>query len=207
MKNILLVSLLLSINFFNSCLNKKPIAVKPVSAPSVKDSLPKYAKDKVIPGFKFLVDVKKNEATGKLDTTWFANENLPNKRPVVIIYFSPECSHCHHEMKEIIKNIDSLKKAFFVMASYHNLDSIKGFEIKYNTSSYKNMVIGRDTKYFLPVYYDIKFTPFIAVYDAQKNFVKAYDQGANMHELIQLVNTKPTEVILEKKSKKKHTAK
>jgi thiol-disulfide isomerase/thioredoxin len=151
--------------------------------------------------------VKKNVASGKLDSTWFANENLPNNRPIVIIYFSPECSHCIHEINEIKKNIDSLSNAFFVMASYHNLDSIKVFATKYSTSNYKNMVVGRDTKYFLPVYYDIKFTPFIAVYDTQKNFVKAYDQGANMHELIELVNAKPTDVIIDKKSKKKHTAK
>ena len=206
MKKILLASLLLSINFFSFCQNKKPTDIKPIPV-VVKDSLPKYAKDKVIPGFKFLIDVKKDEATGKLDSTWFANENLPNKRPIVIIYFSPECSHCHHEMKEIIKNMDSLKNAFFVLVSYHNLDSIKGFETKYNTRSFQNMVIGRDTKYFLPVYYDIKFTPFMAVYDTQKNFVKAYDMGANMHELIQLVNTKPADVIIDKKSKKKHTPK
>ena len=200
MKKILFASLLLSINFFSFCQNKKPADIKPAV---VKDTIPKYVKDKIIPDFKFLINVAKNNTSGKLDSSWFSKDNLPSNRPVVIIYFSPECSHCHHEMKELMKNIDSLKNAFFVMASYHPLDSIKGFETKYNTNSLQNFVIGRDTKYFLPVYYDIKFTPFMAVYDNQRNFVKAYDMGANMQELIKLINTKPIENLLDKKKKKK----
>lgn len=204
MKKILLASLLLSINFFTFCQNKKSTDIIPLV---IKDSLPKYAKNKVIPSFKILIGVSKKDAAGKMDSTWFSNENLPNNRPIVIIYFSPECSHCVHEMKEIEKKMDSLKNAFFVFASYHPLDSIKNFEIKYNISSYPNIAMGRDTKYFLPVYYDVKYTPFMAVYDTHKNFAKAYDQGANMHELIQLVNAKPAEIVIEKKSKKKHNPK
>ena len=204
MKKILLASLLLGINFFTFCQNKKPADTK---LAEVKDSIPKYVRDKVIPSFKFLIDVSKKDAAGKQDSTWFSNENLPNNRPIVIIYFSPECGHCVHEMKEIEKNMDSLKNAFFVMVSYHNLDSIKGFKTKYNISAYPNIVMGRDTKYFLPVYYDVKYTPFMAVYDAKKNFAKAYDQGVNVHELIQLVNPKSAEIVVEKKSKKKHTTK
>ena len=203
MKKIVLASLLLSFNFLTFCQNKNPSA----TTTPAKDSLPKYAKDKVLPNFKIVVDVRLKDASRKLlDTTLFTNANLPVNRPVVIVYFSPECGHCHFEMKEIIKNIDSLRNAFFVFTSRYPIDSIKGFANKYKVSSYPNMIMGKDPTYFFPVYYNISFTPFIAVYDTNKNFVKAYPEGANMHELISLVNTPPAENVIEKKSKKKHTA-
>jgi hypothetical protein len=106
-------------------------------------------------------------------------------------------------MKEIMKNIDSLKKAMIIMGSFHPIDSLKGFTAKFATAPYKNIVIGRDEKYFLPVFYKVKFTPYVAVYDANHQFVKAYEQGANMAELISIVNASPAEIVPDKKSKKK----
>jgi hypothetical protein len=47
--------------------------------------------------------------------------------------------------------------------------------------------MGRDPKYFIPSFLRVEFTPFVAVYTPTGNFVKAYKQGANMTELIGLV--------------------
>ncbi len=204
MKKILLASVLLSFNFLTFCQNKKTSDPNGKPADKVDSTkLPAYIKTKDLPMIKMLVDV--TTTNGKQDTTWFTNANLPYNRPIIVIYFSPECGHCQHELKELEKNIDSLKDAFFVFVSRFPIDSIKSFEKKYNTSIYPNMVFGKEATYFIPVFYDIKFTPFMAIYDRKKQFVKSYDQGTVMHELIQLVNTLAAENEVEKKSKKKHT--
>ena len=202
MKKILLASLLLSFNFLTFCQNKKPAD----SASKVDSSkLPAYLRTKDLPVIKLYADIKTKD--GKQDTTLFTNANLPDNKPTVIIYFSPECGHCQHEMKEIEKNMDSLKNAFFVFVSRFPVDSIKNFEKKYNTSIYPNMVFGKEASYYIPVFFDIKFTPFMAVYDSKKQYVKSYDQGADMHELNLLIAKLSTEKAIDKKSKKKHITK
>jgi len=195
MKHILLASLLVSFGFLSFCQNKKVNDTKVVKDKKA-DSLPTFAKQP-IPNFSLLISVN-----GK-DSVWFSNDDFPKNHPLAIIYFNPECGHCQHEMREIEKNMDSLKNVFFVFASHDVLDSIISFEKKYNIANYPNIVMGRDTKYFIPVYYSVKFTPFFALYDSHRNFVKSYDQGVMMPELIKLVNELPIDKIIDKKNKKK----
>ena len=203
MKKIVLASLLLSFNFLTFCQNKKPVGVKV----AVADSTPPALRARALPDFKVLTDVIKKD--GKQDSIWFTNDSFPSKKPIVFVYFSPECGHCQHEMKEIEKNMDSLKNAFFLFVcnSRFLIDSVKSFEAKYNTAIYPNMVLGKELTYFLPVYYNIGFTPYMAIYDTKRNFVKAYDQGTTMPELIKLLRALPSENVIDKKTQKKHGAK
>jgi len=148
------------------------VAVAGVQAQS-KDTLPPYKKVPVVPPFKLL----------RTDSSWFAKDDLPAKKPVVVIYFSPDCSHCQLEMKEITDSMQLLDKAFFVLASFKQMDEIKEFSDKYHLQNFSNIVVGRDTKYFIPSFYKVRFTPFIAVYDKHGKLVKAFESGAKVSEL------------------------
>lgn len=146
------------------------------------DTLPPYLKTKFIPSFNVL---DCNSTKG--DSIWINNKSLPTNKPTVFIYFSPECSHCEYETEEIKKHMDSLQNAFFVFVSYLPLEKIKAFYNKYELAKYPNIRMGRDLKYFIPSFFRVEFTPFVAVYDKNTNFMKAYKQGANISELIGLV--------------------
>ena len=137
------------------------------------DTIPPYKKDNRMPAFKIM----------KTDNTWFSKDQLPNRDYTVIIYFAPDCGHCQHEMKEIIKNMDKLKNINFVWVSFKSMPEITEFYVKYNISKYPNMVMGRDLDYKLPSFYRVKFTPFVAVYDKKALFLKAFEGGAEMKEL------------------------
>jgi hypothetical protein len=52
------------------------------------------------------------------------------------------------------------------------------------------MKVGRDPKYLIPAFYQVKFTPFVALYDKQKEFLKAWEMGVEMPELIEFINKK-----------------
>ncbi len=146
------------------------------------DTIAPYLKTKKIPEFSVL-----NCKSTKTDSVWINNKTLPKEKPVVFIYFSPECSHCELETEEIKKHMDSLKNATFVFVSYHPIEKIKAFYDKYDLGKYSNVMMGRDLKYFIPSFFRVEFTPFVAVYAPQGNFLKAYKQGAVMTELIGLV--------------------
>ncbi len=144
-----------------------------VGAKAQKDSLPPYKQVPFIPSFTIQLT----------DSANFSKKDLPKKTPVVIIYFNPECGHCQAEATELSKNMDRFKKVFFVMAAYHDLGQIKEFGEVYGFDKFDNIKLGRDSKYFLPVFYDVKTTPFSAVYDKKGKLVKAFEHGMSVEEL------------------------
>jgi hypothetical protein len=56
---------------------------------------------------------------------------------------------------------------------------------------FPNVVMGRDPEYILPSFFKVRFTPYVALYDKNKKFVKAWESGIAMSELLQLVREKP----------------
>ncbi len=143
-----------------------------------KDSaLPVYISNPAIPPFTILTT----------DSASFTQKDLPQGQPVVIIYFSPDCSHCQYEAKQIVQHMEALNHVFFVWVSYHPMDEIKQFDTLYGLNKFPNVKMGRDLKYFIPSYYKVAFTPFIAVYNAQGHFTHEFREGAKAEELIAAV--------------------
>jgi AhpC/TSA family len=156
------------------------IAAFSTKAQSPIDTIPAYQKNKAIPEFRLLLT----------DSSWLSKKDLPQYDYTAIIYFSPECNHCQYEATEIVKKIDSLKNVLFIWASYRDFEDIKKFNYKYKLNQYPNMKVGRDPKYLIPSFYQVKFTPFVALYNNQKEFVKAWEMGVEMPELIEFIHKK-----------------
>lgn len=142
-------------------------------AQSRNDTTAPYTKVPYIPPFSILLT----------DSTWYGKKDLPKDKPIVIMYFSPDCSHCQWETKELVDSMQYFENTFFVLAAYKNMGEIKEFSEKYKLQDFSNIKVGRDTAYFLPHFYHVKFTPFIAVYDENGNFLKAFPQGAKIEDL------------------------
>jgi thioredoxin-related protein len=142
------------------------------------DSVPPYRKDSTIPAFTIL----------QTDSTWFNKEALPHDKPVIIIYFRPDCSHCQLTAHEFQQKLKKFKDAFFVWASYDSVAHIKSFAEEYRLLNAKNIKVGRDTKYYLPSFFRVKYTPFIAVYNKKGKLVQTYDGGTEPDTILQLLN-------------------
>jgi peroxiredoxin len=142
------------------------------AASAQKDTLPPYKQVPVIPAFTMQLT----------DSSTFRKKDIP-KKMVVMIYFNPECGHCQQEAQELVKNMDRFRKVFFVMAAYSNLEQIRDFSTTYGLDKFSNVKIGRDSQYFIPVFYQVKTTPFSAVYDKKGNLVKAFPDGMSIGDL------------------------
>jgi peroxiredoxin len=138
-----------------------------------------YLTNKNIPAFSLLL----------ADGNNFTQNNIPNSKYTIIIYFSPDCGHCQHEATEMVKNIDSLKHTYIVWAGSRSMPELKAFSEKYGLNACPNMVCGQDQQYSIPSYYQVKYTPFVAIYDNRKQFVKAYEMGVEIPELLKLIGT------------------
>lgn len=145
-----------------------------------------YKKEPKIPAFNIQLG----------DSTWFTREMLPKTGYdyTYIIYFSPDCGHCQHEAKEIVKHMDSLSNAFFVFVGFKPLDEIQGFAAYYGLNAFKNVKVGRDPTYFVPSFYRVTRTPFIVCYNKKGLLDKVYDPETTdvpeAEELVQYVNKK-----------------
>jgi thioredoxin-related protein len=132
-----------------------------------EDSSAPYRKNPDIPFFKILQG----------DSTYFSRWDIPKNKSIVLIYFSPDCSHCQHTAEWFADSMDLFKNTFFVWVSYHTPAQIQTFAHQYKLDQFDNVKLGRDTSYFIPSYYQVKFTPFMAVYNKKGKFVQSFEGG------------------------------
>jgi len=108
------------------------------------------------------------------DSTKFTREDLEKRKSTVFIIFSPECDHCQHETKELTANINKFKNAQIVMVQYLPHDQMVKFYNDYQIAKYPNIIMGRDAKFFLPLFFKAESLPAIYVYDKKGKFKKAF---------------------------------
>lgn len=109
------------------------------------------------------------------DSTRFTKDDLKNKRATIIMVFSPDCDHCQHETRELIKNIELFKKVQIVMTSPTAYPYIKKFYEEYEIAKYPNIIMGRDPAYYLGTFYKIRSFPAIFLYNKKGELVSAFD--------------------------------
>jgi thioredoxin-related protein len=121
-------------------------------------------------------------------TTDSVNEtpaNLKKNKPVMIIYFSPDCSHCQHLMYEMKPQMSAFKNIQVVMITFAEpLKASQVFYRDFDLKKYPNFTVGTEG-YSMKVqkYYQLKTTPYIALYDKNGKLVKAYEKAPKIEEL------------------------
>jgi thiol-disulfide isomerase/thioredoxin len=116
----------------------------------------------------------------KADSTISTQANLNRKKPVMIVYFEPTCTHCEHLMEELRPHMDKLKKVQVVMITYTRtnypyLSMLSSFSKKFKLSKYPNFTVGTEhPDYKVQRYYEIFNTPYIVVYDSKGKVAKSF---------------------------------
>jgi len=147
---------------------------------SVDMSAP-FRKSPVIPSF----DLLKTDSS-----THLTKADISPKHKTLLMFFSPECTHCQHQTEDMLSAIDSLKDIQIVMATYQPFEEMVAFNQKYGIEKYSNIKLGRDTKYFLPPYYRMKSLPFLALYDTKGNYVASFEGNQKVATLLDAFNQK-----------------
>ncbi len=171
-----------------------------------KDTSAPYFKNNGYPDIKLLLTDS---------STIFTKADLPKDKTVVLIFFSPDCEHCQHTVKEMIPKMDSLSNLFMVWngPSYLPLEQDRVFYNHYHLADYNNIVLGKEMSYFMPLHYRIEITPYAAVYKNGKFFTE-FRKGIELENLIAIANNTyiVPPIVVEiipakkniKKAKKKH---
>ena len=144
------------------------------------DTLP-YQKYPVLPAFNIMLTDS---------STIFNTYNIPDGKPIVILFFDPDCRHCKAEIRLLLAGMDSLADVrFYFITSVHDFNKIRAFYEEYELKGYKNIeVFGRDYEYFFITYYGVKFVPDLVIYDEHKNLVKFFDGHVSVTDLYKLTH-------------------
>lgn len=119
----------------------------------------------------------------------FTSDSLPTGKPVIIVYFSPDCINCDHLTEEMITHAKELSKASVVMITYLSSDEVTKFVTEYKLDTYSNFHIGTEgDSYFVGKYYDLRQIPFIALYNEEGDLIKAYNKKIRINKLISRLN-------------------
>ena len=120
------------------------------------------------------------------DSVYVTPANLKSNKPVVIIYFSPDCSHCQHLMYELKPQMKAIKNVQVVMITFvQQIKAIQVFARDFDLKKYPNFTVGTEGyTYVVQKYYQVRTTPFIALYDKNHKMVKYFDKAPKVDELV-----------------------
>lgn len=122
------------------------------------------------------------------DSVWMTPRNLKSNKPVMIIYFSPDCGHCQKMMYELKPKLKELRNIQIVMITWsakYDIRAIREFRRDYGLKDYPNFTLGSEG-YTMQVqhYYDVKTTPFIAMYNSGGKWAKYFDKLPKANDIL-----------------------
>jgi len=118
--------------------------------------------------------------------TKYTKENIPDKKPVLVMLFSPDCSHCQHTAEEMYKNKEALKDIHIVMSTVLSLYEMNSFMKKYKLEEMKNVVAGKDIYFLLPPFYAIKNFPYMAMYNKKGSLIMGFEGSMAIVKVIKV---------------------
>lgn len=119
------------------------------------------------------------------DSVKVTSANLKKNKPVMIIYFVPDCSHCQHLMYEMKPHMKELSDIQIVMITYTIYPMIKEFYRNFDLAKYPNVTVGTEGyTYEMQRYFQVRTTPYIAIYDKHGKLVKSYPKAPDIKELV-----------------------
>ena len=107
--------------------------------------------------------------------TYINTADIPTGKPVLVIGFSPYCTHCQAETRDILKHIDEFKNTRILYVTAFPYSQMKAFYRFFRLEKYPNIVMGRDTSnYFLP-HFKAHGVPYTLVFDSKKRLEQVID--------------------------------
>jgi len=127
----------------------------------------------------------------KLDSsTYLTKDDVKKNRKAIVMYFSPDCEHCKHEIENFLGSWDKFKDIEIVMATYQPFSEMKEFNEHYKIYQHPNILIGRDEKFFLPPFYKIHNLPYLALYDKKGNLITTFEGTQKVETILNAFDQK-----------------
>lgn len=102
---------------------------------------------------------------------------IPSGKKILLIYFSPDCEHCHEQAKMITKGRQAITDYQIYFLSLASFSEIRKFEEYFQLKSYKNIRVAKDIDNSFFKFDKTPTFPLVVAYDEDKK-LKAIFKGA-----------------------------
>lgn len=141
-------------------------------------------KDSLAPAYKRYPTVPALQLILSDSVTKYTKNDIPKKKPVLLILFNPECSHCQHEAEQIVANKEAFQHIHIVMATTAPLHQMKTFADQYGLSQLQNVVVAKDPYYILPSFFEIRSLPYLAFYNKKGNLISTFEGSMGIERIL-----------------------
>lgn len=117
-------------------------------------------------------------------STKYTKADLPKKKPLLIVLFSPDCEHCQQEAEQMVTRKEDFKDIHVVMATTYPLHRMNEFAKKNGLTTMKNVVVAKDQHYLLPPFFNIRNYPFMALYNKNGNLIKTLEGAVGTEKIL-----------------------
>lgn len=122
------------------------------------------------------------------DGSTFSTSEVSHKKPLLLIYFAPDCEHCRALVEQLLPQMSAFKNTQILMVTFESLDDVAWFENHYQTKKYPNMKVGMEVPvFFLKNYYHVEHTPFTALFNKNGKLMVSYKENTSVSDLIKWV--------------------
>jgi len=122
------------------------------------------------------------------DGSGFSYKNLQKGRPLILVYFAPECDHCRVFMGSLLKSSKKFTHTQIVLVSYFPLPALQQFSHDFKLHQFPNIKLGTEGNSFLiPAYFKIGKFPFTAVFNKAGKLVATFKEAPSAEVLARFV--------------------
>lgn len=123
------------------------------------------------------------------DSVYVTPANLKKNMATMIVYFAPDCSHCQHMMYELKPYMMELKHVQVIMITFvQQIKAIQVFARDFNLKKYPNFTVGTEGyTYTVQKFYQVRTTPYVAIYDKTGKPVKYFDKSPKTEDILAAV--------------------
>jgi peroxiredoxin len=120
-----------------------------------------------------------------LDSSKFSSISVVNKKEsLIIMYFSPTCSHCQHQAEEMTSHMKELKNVKILMVSAYPLEEMRQFNNDYGLTHFSNIKLGNDPEFSMGRFFDLKSLPGIFIYGKDGKLKKWFETNVKIEDLV-----------------------
>lgn len=112
----------------------------------------------------------------KADSTVFLPKNeLPARRPVLIMLFNPACEHCRQTVREWAGAEANWEKISRLLVTTAPLAEMRDFIREFGLDAIPGLTVARDPGFNLPVFFGMSHFPYLAFYDKKKELIRTHE--------------------------------
>ncbi|MFM2360757.1 MAG: hypothetical protein RLY16_2750 [Bacteroidota bacterium] len=120
------------------------------------------------------------------DSSALSKEDFQNKKPVLIMMFSPDCDHCHRQTRSLLDSIQYLEKVQILLVSNASFSAIQKYYQDFKLADHANIIVARDARFLLGTFFQIKKYPSLFAYTRRLKLIEGFSGNVPIATLIDL---------------------